>query len=93
MYYLIRNPEHLRHIRRELSKADIMDYKQLIRLSHFNACIYETLRLNPAVPSAGLRLPPPGGLVINGTYIPEGTTLVTPQYSLLRGESYTNRIA
>ncbi|KAK5996314.1 Cytochrome P450 monooxygenase orf5 [Cladobotryum mycophilum] len=42
---------------------------------------YKTLQ---PVPSAGLRLPPPGGIVINGIYIPENTTLVTPQYSLMR---------
>ena len=66
---------------------DKRDYKAVQRLQHLNACIYETLRLNPAVPSAGLRIAPRGGLIISGTLIPEGTTIVVPQYSLLRGKS------
>lgn len=85
MYHLIQHPEHLPKIRAELASIDVDNYKALQHLTHLNACIYETLRLSPAVPSAGMRLPPKGGIVLNNTYIPEGTTIVTPQYSLLRG--------
>ena len=85
MYYLIRNPRHLEHIREELASIDERDYKALQQLQHLNACIYETLRLNPAVPSAGLRIAPPGGLMVGLMHIAEGTTIVVPQYSLLRG--------
>ena len=87
MYYLIRNPQHLERIREELASIDRRDYKAVQQLQHLNACIYETLRLNPAVPSAGLRIAPRGGLLIGDTHIPEGTTVVVPQYSLLRGKS------
>ena len=86
MYYLIRNPRHLERIREELASIDKRDYKAVQQLQHLNACIYETLRLNPAVPSAGLRIAPCGGLLIGDTHIPEGTTVVVPQYSLLRGK-------
>lgn len=86
IYYLIRVPTHLTKIRAELSVIDACNYKALQRTEHLNACIYETLWLNPAVPSAGLRLPPKGGMTINNTFIPEGTTIVTPQYSI-RGEA------
>ncbi|KAI2479850.1 CypX Cytochrome P450 [Pyrenophora tritici-repentis] len=84
LYYLTVHPEHLATIRTELATIDLHNYKALQQCSHLNASIYETLRLNPAVPSSGLRLPPKGGLVIQGTFIPEGTTIVTPQYSILR---------
>ncbi|KAL8782128.1 MAG: hypothetical protein Q9213_005662 [Squamulea squamosa] len=87
MYYLIRNPQQLKHIREELTSTNVRDYKAVQRLQHLNACIYETLRLNPAVPSAGLRVAPPGGLVVNNRYIPAGTTILVPQYSLLSGET------
>ncbi|KAI4240991.1 MAG: hypothetical protein L6R42_011396, partial [Xanthoria sp. 1 TBL-2021] len=84
MYYLIREPQQLERIRDELASINIRDYKAIQRLQHLNACIYETLRLNPAVPSAGLRVAPPGGLVISDIYIPAETTIIVPQYSLLR---------
>lgn len=79
MYYLIHKPEHLARIRKELASVNLYDYKMLQKLEHLTACIYETLRLNPHVPSAGLRLVPKGGATINGTYIPQGTTVLVPQ--------------
>lgn len=89
IYYLIRCPEHLTLIRQEFSSIDVRDYKSLQYLEHLNACIYETLRLFPAVPSGGPRLPPNEGITVNGHFIPKGTTLVTPQYSPHRGQSST----
>jgi cytochrome P450 family 628 len=86
LYFLKQNPHHLAHVREELDSINIRDYKALQHLVHLNACIYETLRLNPAVPSSGLRIAPRGGLAVNGKYIPEGTTVVVPQYSLFRGK-------
>lgn len=85
LYYLLRSPCHLERIREEISSINIRDYKTLQHLEALNACIFETLRLNPAVPSAGLRITPRDGLLTDNTYIPEGITVVVPQYSLLRG--------
>ncbi|KAI1321363.1 cytochrome P450 [Xylariaceae sp. FL0255] len=87
IYYLIQYPSQLAQVRQELNSIDIRDYRALQSLPHLTACIYETLRLNPAVPSAGLRIPPKGGITINGVFIPEYTTMVTPQYSLHRDET------
>lgn len=86
IFYLLQRPSQLALVREELDSIDIRDYHAVQRLKHLNACINETLRLNPAVPSAGLRNPPKGGMTVNGTFIPEGTTICTPQYSLFRGE-------
>ncbi|KAL4766870.1 cytochrome P450 [Aspergillus nidulans var. acristatus] len=86
LYYLLCSPCHLSKLRDELASVDIRNYKALQHLPHLNACIYETLRLYPAVPSAGLRLAPPGGIYLAGKFIPEGTTVVVPQYSLFRDE-------
>lgn len=85
IYYVMRNSHYLEQIRGELAGIDIHNYKILQHLPHLNAAIYETLRLNPAVPSTSLRLPPKEGMTIYGVYIPEHTTIVTPQYSLMRG--------
>ncbi|KAL4815064.1 cytochrome P450 [Aspergillus spinulosporus] len=84
LYYLLREPAHLYRVREELKSIDIRDYKALQQSPHLNACIYETLRLNPGIPSAGLRVTPPEGLHIGEEFIPGGTTIVVPQYSLFR---------
>ncbi|KAL4788907.1 cytochrome P450 [Aspergillus venezuelensis] len=86
LYYLVRSPHHLDHLRHELEAVDIRNYRSLQHLPHLNACIFETLRLNPAVPSAGLRVAPPGGIYLAGKYVPAGTTIAVPQYSLFRDE-------
>ncbi|PWY90620.1 cytochrome P450 [Aspergillus sclerotioniger CBS 115572] len=86
LYYLAREPIHLQQIREELGSIDMRDYKALQQSPHLNACIYETLRLNPAVPSSGLRLAPSEGLEVAGKFIPPGTTIAVPQYSLFRDE-------
>jgi cytochrome P450 family 628 len=86
LYYFLREPSHLYRVREELKSINVRDYKALQQLPHLNACIYETLRLNPSVPSAGLRVTPPEGLHIGEEFIPGGTTIVAPQYSLFRGQ-------
>ncbi|KAL4748888.1 hypothetical protein BDW72DRAFT_214426 [Aspergillus terricola var. indicus] len=84
LYYLLQKPAHLSRVLEELESVDVRDYKALQQLPHLNACIYETLRLNPGIPSAGLRVTPPEGLHIGEEFIPGGTTIVAPQYSLFR---------
>lgn len=84
VYYLTREPKHIGLIHQELGLIDLHDYRALQMQSHLNACIYETLRLHPGVPSGSYRLPPRGGITLNGVYIADGTTIVTPQYSLQR---------
>jgi len=87
IFYLLQQSSQLAHVREELASIDIRNYHALQGLKHFNACIFETLRLNPAVPSAGLRNSPKSGMTVNGTFIPEGTTICTPQFSLHRDEA------
>ncbi|KAL6231680.1 hypothetical protein BDW75DRAFT_233396 [Aspergillus navahoensis] len=84
LYYFLREPPHLDRVREELESINVRDYKPLQQLPHLNACIFEALRLNPGIPSAGLRITPPEGLHIGEVFIPGGTTIVAPQYSLFR---------
>ena len=81
MYYLAKEPRHLRLIREELALLQsVYDYKTIQTLQHFNAFISETMRLNPPVPCAGLRITPPGGLQIGNIFIPGGTTVLVPHW-------------
>ncbi|PLB54708.1 putative cytochrome P450 monooxygenase [Aspergillus steynii IBT 23096] len=84
MYHLIQHPDHLHRLRDELATINVRDYKALQHLTHLTACIYETLRMNPPVASAGLRVSPYEGMTVYGKFIPGGTTIAVPQYSLCR---------
>ena len=49
-----------------------------------NACIEETLRLYPVLPSAGARQTKERGITVAGHYIPPYTTVIAPRYSIGR---------
>ncbi|KAH9900473.1 cytochrome P450 [Xylariomycetidae sp. FL2044] len=91
-YHLVNEPHHATTIRDEISKlTSYSDSVQLNTLDHLNGCIYETFRLHPSIPSGGLRMTPPEGLQINSTYIPGGTTVLIPQYTISRREDCFER--
>ncbi|PLB50874.1 cytochrome P450 [Aspergillus steynii IBT 23096] len=56
-------------------------------LPHLNGMINETMRLLPAVLTFGTRVTPPEGITIEGTFIPGGTKLCAPRYTIGRLES------
>ncbi|RAK93466.1 cytochrome P450 [Aspergillus costaricaensis CBS 115574] len=84
IYHFLNEPEGLKKLKDELTSIDIRNYNDLQQLPYLSTCIYEMLRLHPPVPSTALRLAPPGGLVVAGKFIPEGTTIATLQYSLFQ---------
>ena len=89
LYLLARNPQHFDKLRAEVTPL-IVDNEppngdKLAGLDHLNGVINEALRLYPPVPSNIVRLAPPQGITIGGTYIPGGTNIWAPQYSLGRG--------
>lgn len=86
-YRLATQPECIEELRKEIrTLTSYSDGYQLQELSYLNALIYETLRLHPSLPSGGLRITPQQGLNIDGTFIPGGMTVVTPQYTIHRRE-------
>ncbi|PYH34145.1 cytochrome P450 [Aspergillus neoniger CBS 115656] len=91
-YFLARYPEHTERIYQELrSLTSTEDAVGLSKLSHLNGVINETLRLLPAVPTFGTRVTPPEGLMIAGTFIPGGTKICAPRYTIGRLESAYER--
>ena len=48
-------------------------YLQFKKLPYLTAVIREAMRLNPSIPFQLLRYAPPGGLVVDGKYIPPDT--------------------
>ena len=60
----------------------------LKRMSYLNACIHEAMRLSPGLPGISPRVAGPGGVVLDGTWFPEGTELGVPFWSLNRRPEY-----
>ena len=53
----------------------IASFAQIERLPYFTACVQEAARLFPPIPVIISRRVSPGGLCLNGHFIPEGTAI------------------
>ncbi|KAJ4321440.1 hypothetical protein N0V84_005362 [Fusarium piperis] len=62
------------------------DYASLSHLKLLQACVDETLRLHPVVPSGLQRMAPPEGLQIGDTFVPGNAIVQVPSYTLQRDE-------
>ncbi|KAJ5421525.1 Cytochrome P450 [Penicillium cf. griseofulvum] len=90
MYYLAKYPEQLAKLRAELEPLLVdrttLDPKDVGEAKHLNGIIHEVLRLHPPIPSGFPRLTPEEGIVVDGTYIPGGTTVTVPLWVMGRSE-------
>lgn len=83
-YRLACHPAHAEKLQKELENVDCLDDHSLQTLPHLNAVIQETLRLHPPLISAGMRKAPKAGIRIGDTFIPGGTTIIAPRYTIFR---------
>ncbi|KAK7032590.1 hypothetical protein VNI00_012853 [Paramarasmius palmivorus] len=91
IYYLLRNPECYRKARKEVDEVfnagtiDALDTTQEYgRLAYVAACINESMRLMPPVPSNGPREVVNGGKMLCGHFLPEGTQVQVAPYCIHR---------
>ncbi|KAJ9620373.1 hypothetical protein H2204_012283 [Knufia peltigerae] len=90
-YELARNPSWQTRLRTELARiphdsldGQLPNYTSLSDLPILDAVINEALRLHPAAPASLQRVVPPGGKVLNGTFVPEGTVVSAQCYTTQR---------
>jgi cytochrome P450 len=82
IYHLLKNPDCRRKLveeidqrRREGTLSDPVQLAEADQMPYLQACMWEALRLHPAVGMSLPRVVPPGGTEIDGTTIPAGTVI------------------
>jgi cytochrome P450 len=93
LFHLIRRPEVLKKLQDEVRGAfdsvdDIKNGSTLINLPYLRAVIDEGLRISPPVPGALHRKVLPGGQVVDGYHIPEGTIIGASIYAVQHNDVY-----
>lgn len=92
LFELARRPDIYRKLQAEIDafidqhENTLLDHYSLSKLEYLQACIDETLRLHPPLPSGVQRVTPPEGLYIDrDLYLPGNTIVQTPMYTMHRG--------
>lgn len=95
LFYLFAiHPEIYKKLQKEVDlffadNGNDWESSSLGRLEYLQACVDESLRLFPPVASGLQRQTPSQGVQIGEMFIPGNTIVMTPTYTLTRGESST----
>lgn len=91
-YYSLANPavwkKLIDEVRGSFTSYDEIDFHGVSQLSYLNAALEEALRVYPPVTALTPRVVPKGGAVIDGSFIPEGTSVSGHHYSTYHAESH-----
>ncbi|KAK1613515.1 benzoate 4-monooxygenase cytochrome P450 [Colletotrichum phormii] len=90
-FELAQKPDVYQRVREEIDDYFAQnaepEHSALSKLPYLQACIDETLRLHPPVPSGVQRMTPPEGIDIDGTFIPGDIIIQVPTHTMFRGKS------
>jgi len=82
IYYLLKNPDTKRRLLEEIDDrardgnlSDPAKLEEANEMPYLQACMYEALRLHPAVGMSLPRVVPEAGIEIDGHYLPAGTII------------------
>ncbi|MCJ1280128.1 hypothetical protein MMC21_007955 [Puttea exsequens] len=91
LHYLLKNPRQFAKLRDEIRGAfknnEDITIISAARLTYLTAVINEGLRLCPPTPTMLPRLVPKGGASVCGKWLPGGTSVGVPQWSMFRHPS------
>ncbi|WYZ44180.1 hypothetical protein EsH8_VII_000616 [Colletotrichum jinshuiense] len=89
-YLLLKNPEKMKkltdEVRTTFQSGEEIDLTSVNKLSYMLACLDETLRVYPPVPTGLPRIVPKGGATIAGKFVPEDTTVAIHQWAMYHNE-------
>ncbi|KAK1450111.1 cytochrome P450 [Colletotrichum melonis] len=96
-FELAQKPDVYQRLREEIddyfAQNEEPEHSALSKLPYLQACIDETLRLHPPVPSGVQRMTPPEGIDIDGTFIPGDTIIQVPTHTMFRGKSQKETVS
>lgn len=93
IFYLTRNPRVYARLVQEIRTTfqtvdEIRSGTKLSACSYLRACLDEAMRMSPPVPGEMPREVLPGGIEVDGKFVPEGTQIGTGIYSLHHNEDF-----
>ncbi|KAJ3540924.1 hypothetical protein NM208_g4841 [Fusarium decemcellulare] len=90
LYELARHPQIYSQLQAEIDaykkSHEQSDQSSLAQLKYLQACIDESLRLHPVLPSGVQRMTPPEGMQIDDVFIPGDTIITNPSHTMHRDE-------
>lgn len=91
-YFLLRNPMTYKRLQGEIDQLgdQVMGFRQQANMPYLNAALNEAMRLVPPVPEGTHRMvrEPSQARTIASHYVPPGTQVFIPQYTLFRDKRY-----
>ncbi|KAK9781653.1 hypothetical protein SCAR479_01524 [Seiridium cardinale] len=93
LFYIVRNPSALQKVTAEVRAhfSDVEEIRQgptLTSCTYLRACIDEAMRMSPSVGGIVPREVLSGGLNIDGEFIPAGTVVGVPHYTIHHNAAY-----
>ncbi|KAF9875733.1 cytochrome p450 [Colletotrichum karsti] len=89
-YLLLKNPDKMHKLTKEVrtmfQTEEEIDLTSVNKLSYMLACLDETLRMYPPVPTGLPRVAPEGGATVAGRYVPENTIVAIHQWATYHDE-------
>ncbi|KZL72391.1 toxin biosynthesis cytochrome P450 [Colletotrichum tofieldiae] len=84
IFHLLTTPHAYKRLAddlRSIEHDEEITVSRLASMEYLTACIDEGMRMRPVVAAVIPRVGPPGGGMVDGCYIPEGTTVGVPQWA------------
>ncbi|RJE25501.1 Cytochrome p450 [Aspergillus sclerotialis] len=91
-YYLLTNPTTytrlVHEIRGAFERQSDIKLSSIATLPYLNAVLEESMRIYPPIPTMLPRIVPAGGAIINGQFVPEGTSVAISLWSTLHSSTH-----